>query len=395
MIFVYVLLFLIAYLIGSILPGYFIAKSKGIDIFKKGYKLPGTSNVRKVLGIKYAIITGAYDFLKPILVFLICFLLDKYVIDLNNWFIFFLPFVVIIGHIFPFYLKFRGGHGLASCFGFMFFLFFYLIFNNLLNFYFFLIFLFLSLIFFIVLKKKYSTQVGCLAVIYLFTVLTLISFKPEIPYIALLTLEIFMIFNVIFFDFLEKLKRGKIKKDKTIWRKILRPLASIFPIGFLFIPQPTFILVIFLFFCFLIMEIIKFVKKKLIKQIYREKERKGVSSFIYFFVSVILCFYFFDKVIATFAIFILIFSDLFAFILGSIYGRKKIGEKSIFGSFIFFFSSFLIAIAYYKFFSLSLLFSLPSILLATLIELIPLKIDDNLTIPLSICIFLTILKRIF
>jgi len=394
MVLIYLILALFAYLMGSFLPGYFIAKLKGINIFKKGYKLPGASNVKKVLGTKYAIIVGAYDFFKPIFVFLISILIDKYV-NINDWFIFFLSFFVIVGHMFPFYLKFKGGHGLASCFGFMFVLYFYLMLKSFLNVYLFLTFLSLSLILFFILKKKFSTQIGCLAVIYLFLILTLITFKKEIPYIVLFILEIFIIFNVAFFDFFEKLNKKKIKKDKTVWRKFLRPLASIFPVGFLFFPSYTLILAIILLFCFSIMEILKYTRKKFTKYIYRKKEKRQVSSYIYFFISVIVCFYFFDKIISTFALFILIFSDLFAFILGTIYGKKKIGEKSVFGSISFFLTSFLISLAYYKFFNLSLLYSIPATFISTVIEIIPTKIDDNLSIPLSVCIFLSIIKKFF
>jgi glycerol-3-phosphate acyltransferase PlsY len=393
MILVYLILAILAYLIGSFLPGYFIAKAKGIDIFKKGYKLPGASNVKKVLGTKYAIITGAYDFLKPIILFLILILIDKY-INLNDWFIFFLPFLVIIGHMFPFYLKFKGGHGLASCFGFMFFLYFYLLFKNLLNFYLFLLFLALSLVLFFILKRNFSTQVGCLGAIYLFLILTLIEFRKEVPYFVLFILQIFMIFNVTFFDFLEKTKKKKIKRDKTIWRKFLRPLASIFPLGYFFFPLPTLILALFLLFCFLIMEALKYLRKKFTKYVYREKEKRRISSFVYFFIAVVICLYFFNKIFSTFSLFILILSDLFAFALGTIYGKKKIGEKSIFGSIVFFLSSFLIALAYYKFLNFNLLYSVPTILIATIMEILPIKIDDNLAIPISICIFLTIMQKI-
>lgn len=103
---------LISYLIGSINPSYIIGRLKGIDIRQKGSGNAGASNATIVLGKWVGIFSGIFDILKSTAVMLLFPLIFKGV-----------PFIAeiagvscIIGHIFPVYMKFKGGKGLA-CFG--------------------------------------------------------------------------------------------------------------------------------------------------------------------------------------------------------------------------------------------------------------------------------------
>ena len=103
---------LISYLIGSINPSYIIGRLKGIDIRQKGSGNAGASNATIVLGKWVGIFSGIFDILKSTAVMLLFPLIFKGV-----------PFIAeiagvacIIGHIFPLYMRFKGGKGLA-CFG--------------------------------------------------------------------------------------------------------------------------------------------------------------------------------------------------------------------------------------------------------------------------------------
>ena len=103
---------LISYLIGSINPAYILGRLRGIDIRQKGSGNAGASNATIVLGKWVGIFSGVFDILKSTAVMLLFPLIFKDV-----------PFIAeiagvscIIGHIFPLYMKFKGGKGLA-CFG--------------------------------------------------------------------------------------------------------------------------------------------------------------------------------------------------------------------------------------------------------------------------------------
>jgi len=104
---------ILAYVIGSISLGYFLAKAKGIDLRKAGpIKNIGTSNVRHVLGLPYAIATALWDISKGIISVLIGIFLG-----LPIFFLALIGLFAIIGHCFPFYLDFKGGRGAATAYG--------------------------------------------------------------------------------------------------------------------------------------------------------------------------------------------------------------------------------------------------------------------------------------
>ena len=109
----YVLVILIAYLLGSSNMSFYISKIKGVDMQTKGSKNLGASNAMVLLGWKYGILVGIHDIGKSALA---VFLTQLIFPDL--------PYIgavagvsSVLGHIFPFYLKFKGGKGFASYIG--------------------------------------------------------------------------------------------------------------------------------------------------------------------------------------------------------------------------------------------------------------------------------------
>ena len=110
-----ILVSLTGYLIGCIHPSYLLAKYvKGIDIREHGTNNTGASNATIVLGWKYGIITGAIDIFKG----LVAVVLASHVISSGTHAAYLAGFFAIIGHMYPFYLGFRGGKGLATVIGF-------------------------------------------------------------------------------------------------------------------------------------------------------------------------------------------------------------------------------------------------------------------------------------
>jgi len=115
---IYIIIFLIAYFIGSIPFAFIIAKLvKGIDIRYAGEGNVGARNVLHTIGKPYGVIVGLLDFLKGVVVALLCQLLN-----LTFPFIIVAGFGVVIGHDFPIFLKFKGGKGIATALGFLFIL---------------------------------------------------------------------------------------------------------------------------------------------------------------------------------------------------------------------------------------------------------------------------------
>lgn len=110
---VYIIGGLIAYLVGSINTAYILAKIKKKDLRSGGSGNLGASNTTLLLGWKWGVFVGACDILKG---FAVVFIARMVFSDYE-----YLPYIVssaaIIGHIFPFYLKFKGGKGFATLCG--------------------------------------------------------------------------------------------------------------------------------------------------------------------------------------------------------------------------------------------------------------------------------------
>lgn len=106
------LLFIIAYLIGSVSNSYILGKIfKMKDIRDYGSKNAGATNAFRVLGAKLGIITLFLDIFKGVLAVLISKYFDiefaSYIAILG----------AVLGHDFPFYLKFNAGKGVSTTVG--------------------------------------------------------------------------------------------------------------------------------------------------------------------------------------------------------------------------------------------------------------------------------------
>lgn len=105
---------LIGYIFGCFQTAYIIGKSVGkMDIRDKGSGNAGASNVTMVLGWKFGILTATVDVLKGLLPVLIV----KTLYPATPALAFLAGLSAILGHMFPFYLRFRGGKGVATLLG--------------------------------------------------------------------------------------------------------------------------------------------------------------------------------------------------------------------------------------------------------------------------------------
>ena len=106
---------LFAYLIGSIPFGKIITKILiNKDITQTGSGNIGATNVYRSVSKKAGVLVLILDAIKPIIVLAIIQYLNPNLFNEYKY-IFFL--VSIIGHIFPIWLKFKGGKGVACFFG--------------------------------------------------------------------------------------------------------------------------------------------------------------------------------------------------------------------------------------------------------------------------------------
>jgi glycerol-3-phosphate acyltransferase PlsY len=110
---------LLSYLVGAIPFGYLIARWRGVDILKQGSGNIGATNVGRVLGRPFGILVFLLDFAKgaaPALIAKWCASTQELDLPTDC-----LPVAAAVaaflGHLYPVYLRFRGGKGVATAAG--------------------------------------------------------------------------------------------------------------------------------------------------------------------------------------------------------------------------------------------------------------------------------------
>ncbi len=120
MLLLYVLIIVLAYLIGCVSSAYIISKALfGIDIRTQGSKNAGTTNALRTFGFKAGLVTFLGDYFKgTIAVLLAIFIAYKGHLDADLA-KYIAALAVVAGHNWPVFLKFKGGKGVATTYGAM------------------------------------------------------------------------------------------------------------------------------------------------------------------------------------------------------------------------------------------------------------------------------------
>ena len=107
----WILVLVVSYLLGCIQTGVIISGAQHVDIRAHGSKSTGTTNVFRVLGAKASLVTFVGDVLKGVLACLLGLWL------LGNTGASLAGIVVVLGHMYPIFYKFKGGKGVATSLG--------------------------------------------------------------------------------------------------------------------------------------------------------------------------------------------------------------------------------------------------------------------------------------
>lgn len=109
----YLITAVLSYLLGSLNPAYFLARFQGIDLKTKGSGNLGASNATATLGWRIGIAVAVFDIAKGAIAVTAARLLLPQLPNIGVT----AGLCAVFGHIFPFYLRFRGGKGFASYLG--------------------------------------------------------------------------------------------------------------------------------------------------------------------------------------------------------------------------------------------------------------------------------------
>jgi len=114
--------------------------------------------------------------------------------------------------------------------------------------------------------------------------------------------------------------------------------------------------------------------------LFRKHEKDNIAGAVFFVISCIICFAVFDYWIAVIAMFMTVFGDMAAAIVGKTFGKMRILKKKTWVGTLSCFAAnsfvgmLILAPLYYVI--------LPMAIVATVVELLTHKLDDNLTVPL-------------
>lgn len=106
------LLVVFAYLLGSIPVGVILGKLKGVDPRKTGSGNIGATNVMRAAGKKLGVVTLILDAAKGFLPVVLATVLGVHV-----YVIALVGLAAFLGHVFPIFLRFKGGKGVATALG--------------------------------------------------------------------------------------------------------------------------------------------------------------------------------------------------------------------------------------------------------------------------------------
>lgn len=341
---------LIGYFLGSINPAYFFGRLiKKQDIRQIGTHNAGATNVYKSVGIFPAIITVIFDLGKGLLAIYIAWRLGVQ----DPWYLL-AGLGAFLGHVFPFYLGFRGGQGVAVLMS----LFFYLCFRlfHIVTFPYAELGSLIGLVLILIYVANKGDVLG-LTVIPLFwlVLVKLIILHPQAWFYLVI---IFAMFVYMFYTNLSIILKEKIvhikpevKDEMLHWRTLARPLAVLIPVIYFYFSQEVILWILGIIGLVLIaMDLTRLLISKVnwflfnrLAGFLKNKEHGTFSSLTYFIVACFLAVLFFSQPIAALAIVFMVFGDVGAKFFGGQYSRTYLfRNRSLEGLLVYFgFSLFL------------------------------------------------------
>jgi glycerol-3-phosphate acyltransferase PlsY len=188
--------------------------------------------------------------------------------------------------------------------------------------------------------------------------------------------------------------------SRTLKRGLFHIFGGLFiPIAALFLPRMVLLISLGVAtFIFLVFELLRFrapgINKwffSFFKPLLREKEASRLTGASYMLVASLIAFLVFQRDIAVLALSFLAVGDPLATIVGTHIGKRKLLGKTLEGDLACFISCVAIGFVFhYAGLSIPLLTILLGSVGATIVEAMPLPINDNLTVPLFAGLVMTV-----
>ena len=109
---IWLVLIVIAYLLGSVPTSYLAARSRGIDLRQQGTKQVGGGNLWRTTSRKLGLLAGLFDFVKG---WVMVWVAQLQGLDVALQIA--VGLAAVVGHNWPVFLRFHGGRGIATSLG--------------------------------------------------------------------------------------------------------------------------------------------------------------------------------------------------------------------------------------------------------------------------------------
>jgi glycerol-3-phosphate acyltransferase PlsY len=373
---------LAGYLAGSASPAYLLGRLlRGIDIRKQGYGNAGTRNVYHLLGLFPAALTAVVDLGKGILAVWVAWRL----LGLpgpgeegSAWLI--APAAAaILGHLFPFYLRFRGGRGVATSVG---------------------IYLFFCIL---AMTRRQFAPASLAAVLAGALLVFLASRSGDLTSLAAfaflavvtsletgLTGDGPLMFLLSVYLFAMGVRNAAAQRvfdlDRSIemkwWRTIARPFALLFiPIDLLAGRRTLLWLLASVAIVVIGTDIFRLLSRHELRRLFKKKELKRFSSMTSFIVAIFIVFLVFPDWIPYLALGFITIGDMFSKIIGLKFGRHRlVGERTLEGSLGFLSGCFMTGWVLHLLLPIPVYVLLAGAVFATAVEVFSMDLDDNFTV---------------
>jgi glycerol-3-phosphate acyltransferase PlsY len=388
---------LIGYLLGSVNPAWLLGRAlRGADIRRRGTGNAGTWNASAVLGLAPAAVTAVFDLAKGLAAMAVAAWLGA-----PEWGVYAAGYAAVLGHVFPFYLRFRGGGGSATCVGILVFLVARSVLRGGLPLEALLPPAAAALVVFAVTRTPELVGVFALP-------LAVLLFDLRTPVDASLVAMTVILVHLFVVAALGAARRRMIvlgdKRPLLLgWRTLARPAASLLvAIPFFVTRKAVLLLTGSLAAVFLALDLVRLsagrVNAYFFRRpgaIFKDKERRGFSSMTSFLAAVFILLLVFPFAIAAAAIVFLIFGDLAAKFFGLVFGRTPFVSKTLEGSLSYFAFAFAAGAVLQAFVLLPLWLVALGALAASVTEAFSFfGVDDNFSVGLVAAAVMRVFARL-
>ncbi len=386
------------YFIGSVSPSYMLGRLlRGIDIRQHGDGNAGTVNTFKVLGPLPSVVTAVFDLAKGVLAMWLARAIGG--TEVHGYLA---GVAAIAGHVFPFYLHFRGGQGVATAVGLMLFFLANALLAGWLPWGHLLVLAGWVAMFAYICRR--GEMVGLMVLpLLLLLVDTRAPWCWQLVFLNVVVAHILFI-NVYNISVKKVVRlRPQLKEQIEWWRVLLRPWAVVFPLLNLhYGRQGALALLGLVLAVAVLVDLVRAHRTAPEASAHRNSYfvpptflgAFHLSRITAFLAACFLCLLLFAPPVALAAIVFLIFGDVFAKLFGLQWGRTPLLGKTVEGSLACLAVCLVASLFIAQVVALSPWMLIGGAIVATITELLPLGINDNLVMPLSSGLVMHLLGKV-